>query len=49
MAMDWGRHFGGKPDSAKVTPDRTETTRTEARKAVGRIGALSSIGKRKAG
>ncbi|MGW1291206.1 hypothetical protein ACWD4N_48740 [Streptomyces sp. NPDC002586] len=48
MPTDWGRHFGGKPDSAKVTRERTESTRSEARRAVGRIGALSSIGKRKA-
>ncbi|MEU1824253.1 hypothetical protein ABZ502_17720 [Streptomyces abikoensis] len=43
---DWGRWLGGKADAAKVTTARTTATRTEARAAAGRVGALSDLGKR---
>lgn len=47
MAMDWGRHLGGQPDKSKVTTERVSGTRTDARKAAGRVGALSGIGKQR--
>lgn len=50
--MVWlDRYFdNGTPakSAARVTPERTDATRTEARKAAGRLGALSSIGKKPA-
>jgi hypothetical protein len=40
--MDWDRYFnpGPRRSSANVTPTRTAAVRTEASKAVSRIGAL---------
>lgn len=50
--MAWlDRHFdNGSPakSTARVTSERTDATRTEARKAAGRLGALSNIGKKPA-
>ncbi|MCX4481857.1 hypothetical protein OOK44_36380 [Streptomyces cellulosae] len=45
------RYFdGGSPSksSARVTTERTAATRTEARQAAERVGALSGIGKKPA-
>lgn len=45
------RYFdSGSPskNTARVTPERTTATRSEARKAAERVGALSGIGKKPA-